>query len=408
MARRKREPMSEGKKNIIGMLLEEYDIKSAKDIEDALKDLLGGTIQEMLESEMDEHLGYHEYERSDNPDYRNGKKTKKIRGSFGETEIEVPQDRDGSFEPKVVKKRQKDISGIEQKIISLYAKGMTTRQISETIEDIYGFEVSDGMVSDITDRLIPQIEDWQKRPLDEVYPIVFIDAVHFSVRDNGQIRKLAAYVILAVSMTGHKEVLSIHIGENESAKYWLGVLNELKNRGVKDILVICADGLTGMKEAVSAAFPQTELQRCIVHQVRNTLKYVGEKNKKEFANDLKTIYHAPSEDAALEALDRVTEKWENDYPNAMKSWYKNWDVISPIFKFSADVRKVIYTTNAIESLNSGYRRLNKQRSVFPSDTALLKALYLATHEIAKKWTMPLRNWGKVMGELEIMYPDRLG
>ena len=285
---------------------------------------------------------------------------------------------------------------------------MTTRQISETIEDIYGFGVSDGMVSDITDRLLPQIEDWQKRPLDEVYPIIFIDAVHFSVRDNGQIRKLAAYVILAVSMTGHKEVLSIHIGENESAKYWLGVLNELKNRGVKDVLVICADGLTGMKEAVSAAFPQTELQRCIVHQVRNTLKYVGEKNKKEFANDLKTIYHAPSEDAALEALDRVTEKWEDDYPNAMKSWYKNWDVISPIFKFSSDVRKVIYTTNAIESLNSGYRRLNKQRSVFPSDTALLKALYLATHEIAKKWTMPLRNWGKVLGELEIMYPDRLG
>ena len=408
MARRKREPMSEGKKNIIGMLLEEYDIKSAKDIEDALKDLLGGTIQEMLESELDEHLGYQEYERSSNPDYRNGRKTKKIRGNFVETEIEVPQDRDGSFEPKVVKKRQKDISDIEQKIISLYAKGMTTRQISETIKDIYSFEVSDGMVSDITDRLLPQIEDWQKRPLDEVYPIVVIDAVHFSVRDNGQIRKLAAYVILAVSMTGHKEVLSIHIGENESAKYWLGVLNELKNRGVKDVLVICADGLTGMKEAVSAAFPQTELQRCIVHQVRNTLKYVGEKNKKEFANDLKTIYHAPSEDAALEALNRVTEKWEDDYPNAMKSWYKNWDVISPIFKFSSDVRKVIYTTNAIESLNSGYRRLNKQRSVFPSDTALLKALYLATHEIAKKWTMPLRNWGRVLGELEIMYPDRLG
>lgn len=408
MGRRKREPMSEGKKNIIAGLLQEYDIKTAKEIEDALKDLLGGTIQEMLESEMDEHLGYHEYERSDNPDYRNGKKTKKIRENFGETEIEVPQDRDGTFEPKVVKKRQKDISGIEQKIISLYAKGMTTRQISETIEDIYGFEVSDGMVSDITDRLLPQIEDWQKRPLDEVYPIVFIDAVHFSVRNNGQIQKLAAYVILAVSLTGRKEVLSIHIGENESAKYWLGVLNELKNRGVKDILVICADGLTGMKEAVNAAFPQTELQRCIVHQVRNTLKYVGEKNKKEFAKDLKTIYHAPSEEAALEQLERVTEKWEKDYPNAMKSWYKNWDVISPIFKFSSEVRKVIYTTNAIESLNSGYRRLNKQRSVFPGDTALLKALYLATHEIAKKWTMPLRNWGKVLGELEIMYPDRLG
>ena len=408
MARRKREPMSEGKKNIIGMLLEEYDIRSAKDIEDALKDLLGGTIQEMLEAELDEHLGYSSYERSDNSNYRNGRKTKKIRGNLGETEIEVPQDQDGTFEPKVVKKRQKDISGIEQKIISLYAKGMTTRQISDTIEDIYGFEVSDGMVSDITDRLLPQIEEWQKRPLDGVYPIVFIDAVHFSVRENGQIKKLAAYVILAVSLTGHKEVLSIHIGENESAKYWLGVLNELKNRGVKDVLVICADGLSGMKEAVNTAFPQTELQRCNVHQVRNTLKYVGAKNKKEFSNDLKTIYHAPSEDAALEQLERVTEKWEKDYPNAMKSWYKNWDVISPIFKFSADVRKVIYTTNAIESLNSGYRRLNKQRSVFPSDTALLKVLYLATHEIAKKWTMPLRNWGRVLGELEIMYPDRLG
>ena len=408
MARRKREPMSEGKKNIIGMLLEEYDIKTAEDIQAALKDLMGGTIQEMLEAELDEHLGYSSYERSDNSNYRNGRKTKKIRGNLGETEIEVPQDQDGTFEPKVVKKRQKDISGIEQKIISLYAKGMTTRQISDTIEDIYGFEVSDGMVSDITDRLLPQIEDWQNRPLDEVYPIVFIDAVHFSVRDNGQIRKLAAYVILAVNLTGHKEVLSIHIGENESAKYWLGVLNELKNRGVKDVLVICADGLSGMKEAVNTAFPQTELQRCIVHQVRNTLKYVGAKNKKEFSNDLKTIYHAPSEDAALEQLERVTEKWEKDYPNAMKSWYKNWDVISPIFKFSADVRKVIYTTIAIESLNSGYRRLNKQRSVFPSDTALLKALYLATHEIAKKWTMPLRNWGRVLGELEIMYPDRLG
>ena len=405
---RKRTPMSEGKKNIINMLFEEYNIETAEDIENALKDLLGGTIEEMLESEMDEHLGYKEYERSENTDSRNGKKTKKVRSKYGETEIAVPQDRDGTFEPKVVKKRQKDISGIEKKIISLYAKGMTTRQISETIEDIYGFEVSEGMVSDITDRLLPQIEEWQNRPLDEVYPIVFIDAVHFSVRDNGQIKKLAAYVILAVNLEGKKQVLSIHIGENESAKYWLGVLNELKNRGVKDILVICADGLTGMKEAVTAAFPKTELQRCIVHQVRNTLKYVGEKNKKEFAADLKKIYHAPSEEAAQKQLKAVTEKWEKEYPNAMKSWHTNWDVISPIFKFSAQVRKVIYTTNAIESLNSCYRRLNKQRSVFPSDTALLKALYLSTSEITKKWTMPLRDWGKVLGELEIMYPDRLG
>lgn len=290
---RKRIPISEGKKNIISMLFEKYNIETAEDIENALKDLLGGTIEEMLESEMDEHLGYKEYERSDNTDSRNGKKTKKVRSKYREIEIAVPQDRDGTFEPKVVKKRQKDISGIEQKIISLYAKGMTTRQISETIEDIYGFEVSEGMVSDITDRLLPQIEEWQNRPLDEVYPIVFTDAIHFSVRDNGQIKKLAVYVILAVNLEGKKQVLSIHIGKNESAKYCLGVLNELKNRGVKDILVICADGLTGMKEAVAAAFPNTELQRCIVHQVRNTLKYVGEKNKKEFAADLKRYTTRP-------------------------------------------------------------------------------------------------------------------
>ena len=413
MAKREKKPihkveMTEGKRQIIQQLLQEYDIESAEDIQDALKDLLGGTIKEMMEVEMDNHLGYEKSERSDNDDYRNGYKEKTINSSYGSMRIEVPQDRKSTFEPKVVKKRQKDISGIEQKIISLYAKGMTTRQISETIEDIYGFEVSEGMVSDITDRLMPQIEEWQNRPLDEIYPIVFIDAVHFSVRDNGQIKKLAAYVILAVNLEGKKQVLSIHIGENESAKYWLGVLNELKNRGVKDILVICADGLTGMKEAVAAAFPKTELQRCIVHQVRNTLKYVGEKNKKEFAADLKKIYHAPSEEAAQKQLKAVTEKWEKEYPNAMKSWHSNWDVISPIFKFSAQVRKVIYTTNAIESLNSCYRRLNKQRSVFPSDTALLKALYLSTNEITKKWTMPLRDWGKVLGELEIMYPDRLG
>ena len=407
MARRKREPMSEGKKNIIGMLLEEYDIKSAKDIEDALKDLLGGTIQEMLESEMDEHLGYQEYECSSNPDYRNGRKTKKIRGNFGETEIEVPQDRDGSFEPKVVKKRQKDISGIEQKIISLYAKGMTTRQISETIEDIYGFEVSDGMVSDITDRLLPQIEDWQKRPLDEVYPIVFIDAVHFSVRDNGQIRKLAAYVVLGINEDGKKEVLSIVVGENESSKYWLSVLNSLKNRGVQDILILCSDGLTGIKDAISTAFPKTEQQRCIVHMVRNTLKYVANKDMKTFAKDLKTIYTAASEETARKQLETVTKKWSGQYPSAMNRWHDNWDAVSPIFKFSKDVRTAFYTTNAIESLNSCYRRLNKQRSVFPSSQSLMKALYLGTFEIAKKWTMPIRNWGRVRGELEIMYPDRM-
>lgn len=399
--------MTDGKRNIIRMLLEEYDIESALDIQDALKDLLGGTIKEMMESEMDEHLGYEKSQRSDNPDSRNGYKSKQVNSRYGSMEIQVPQDRDASFEPKIVKKRQKDISEIDQKIIAMYAKGMTTRQISETLMDIYGFEASEGFISDVTDKILPDIEDWQNRPLSNIYPILFIDAIHYSVRDNGVIRKLAAYIILGINGDGKKEVLSIHVGENESAKYWLSILNELKNRGVQDILILCADGLTGIKEAIAAAFPKTEYQRCIVHQVRNTLKYVSEKDRKAFAVDLKTIYHASSEEKGQEALERINQKWAPKYPGALRSWAKNWDALSPIFKFSPDVRKVIYTTNAIESLNATYRKLNRQRSVFPSDTALQKALYLATFEATKKWRLPLRNWGLVYGELSMMYEGRL-
>ena len=412
MARKSSKPvhhvqMTDGKRQIIQQLLTEYDINSAEDIQEALKDLLGGTIKEMMEAEMDEHLGYEKSERSSNDDSRNGYKKKTVNSSYGSFSIDVPQDRKSTFEPQVVKKRQKDISDIDHKIISMYAKGMTTRQISETIEDIYGFDVSEGFISDVTDKILPEIHDWQNRPLESLYPVVFVDAIHYSVKDNGIIRKMAAYVILAINRDGIKEVLGIYIGENESAKYWLGLFNELKNRGLKDILVLCADGLTGMKEAVNTAFPKTEYQRCIVHQVRNTLKYVADKDRKEFAADLKSIYQAVTENQAKANRDKVSEKWHEKYPNAMKSWTTNWDVITPIFKFSATVRKVIYTTNAIESLNSSYRRLNRQRSVFPDSQALMKALYLATTEATKKWTMPIRNWGRVYGEFSIMYEDRI-
>ena len=403
----KPKPMTENKRNLIQGLFEEYDIQTADDIQDALKDLLSGTIKEMMESEMDDHLGYEKYERSDESNSRNGTKTKRVRSKYGEFEVDVPQDRDSTFDPKVLPKRQKDISSIDDKIIAMYAKGMTTRQISETIEDIYGFEISEGMVSDITDKLLPRIEEWQNRPLSAVYPIVFIDAVHFSVRKEGLIQKLAAYVVLGINDDGKKEVLSIVIGENESSKFWLGVLNSLKNRGVQDILILCSDGLTGIKDAISTAFPKTEQQRCIVHMVRNTLKYVANKDMKSFAKDLKTIYTAANEESAIARLEEVTEKWSEHYPHAMNRWHENWDAISPIFKFSKDVRTAFYTTNAIESLNSSYRKLNRQRSVFPSAQALLKALYLATFEISKKWTMPIRNWGKIRGELAIMYPDRM-
>lgn len=415
MARKNKEPvhhvqMTEGKRQIIQQLLQEYDIETAEDIQDALKDLLGGTIKEMMEAEMDDHLGYEKSERVDRSEvsnYRNGTKKKQVNSSYGSMTIDVPQDRESTFEPQVVKKRQKDISAIDNKIIAMYAKGMTTRQISDTLMDIYGFEASEGFISDVTDKILPQIEEWQNRPLDDVYPVIYIDAIHYSVRDNGIIKKLAAYVILGINLDGRKEVLTIEVGQNESSKYWLGVLNNLKNRGVNDILIICADGLTGIKEAIATAFPNTEYQRCIVHQVRNTLKYVSDKDRKPFAADLKKIYAAPNADRAEQIRDDVMNKWSEKYPNAMKSWVVNWDAITPIFKFSTDVRKVIYTTNAIESLNSTYRKLNRQRSVFPSDQALLKALYLATFEATKKWTMPMRNWGQVYGELSIMYEGRL-
>jgi transposase-like protein len=406
MGRPRKSGLSDGKKNIIAQLIEEYDIQSAQDIEAALRDLLGGTIQNMLESELETQMEQSKQEEPEYSNSRNGYKSKTLKSNYGAVPIQVPQDRNSDFEPIIVPKYGRDISAIEGKIISMYARGMSTRQISDQIEEIYGFEVSEGLVTSITNKLIPEIEAWQKRPLSSVYPIVFIDAIVFNVRDNGVIRKQAAYVILGINEEGHKEVLTIAIGENESSKYWLSVLNELKNRGVADIFVLCADGLSGIKEAIEAAYPQTEYQRCIVHVVRNTLKYVADKDKKEFAADLKSIYHAPDEQRGHARMLAVTEKWEKKYPNAMQRWADNWDVISPMFKFSAQVRKVIYTTNAIESLNSGYRRLNRQRSVFPSSTALLKSLYLATFELTKKWTGILRNWGAVYCELDIMYPGR--
>ena len=346
MARKKKDvyhvgPLTEGKKNIIAALMDEYEIETADDIQEALKDLLGGTIKSMMEAEMTDHLGYEKSERSDSDNYRNGTKTKTVRSKYGEFEVDVPKDRNGTFEPQVVKNRQKDISGIDDKIISMYARGLTTRQISEQIEEIYGFECSESFISDVTDKILKDIEEWQHRPLDSVYPIVFIDACHFSVRDNGLVRKLAAYVMLAINCEGRKDIISLSIGENESAKYWLGVLNELKNRGVRDIMIICADGLTGIKEAIASAFPKTEYQRCVVHMVRNTLKHVYYKDMKPFANDLKTIYYAESEKAGRAALDKVNEKWGEKYPYAMKRWYDNWDAVCPIFKFSMGTRKLI-------------------------------------------------------------------
>jgi transposase-like protein len=407
MGRKRKSALSEEKRNVIAQLLDIYEIKTAADVQEALKDLLGGTLQSMLEAELDQQIEEQEEADPEYNDSRNGYKRKTLRSSLGEIPIQVPQDRNSDFDPKIVPKYKKDISQIEGKIIGMYARGLSVAQISAQIEDIYGFEVSEGMVTAITNKLLPEIEMWQKRPLSAVYPIVYVDGIVFNVRENNVIRKATAYVVLGLNEEGRKEILSITIGESESAKFWLSVLNELKNRGVQDIFILCSDGLNGLKEAIAAAYPQAEHQRCIVHMVRNTLKYVADKDKKAFANDLKTIYHAPDEQTALARLDEIKAKWEAKYPGCMNRWYDNWGSISPMFKFSQAARQIMYTTNAIESVNSGFRRLNRGRTVFPNAMALNKALYLATWELTKKWTLPVRNWGQVYAELDIMYPGRL-
>ena len=407
MAKRRREKMSEGKKNIIADLIQEYDIKTAADIQEALKDLLGGTIQEMMEAELDEHLGYEEYERSDNPDYRNGVKHKTLRSSYGEIPIDVPQDRDGDFEPKIVPKHQRSVNGIEDKILGLYATGMTTRDISEQIKELYGVDISAETVSNITNRILPLVSEWQNRPLEKTYSFIFMDAIHYKVREDKQIIVKAAYVVIGVNLDGEKEVLGIWIGANESSKFWLSVLNDLKNRGIQDVLIFCVDGLNGFKEAIGATFPFAKIQRCIIHQIRSSMKYIPYKDRKAFVADLKGIYKAVNEDVAMDNLLSLKEKWSSKYPNAVKSWEDNWDNLSTFFAFPDNIRKIIYTTNTIESLNSQFRKVTKTKLIFPNDDSLLKMLYLAVERVAKKWTRNYPDWDLVINQLNIVFSDVL-
>jgi len=409
MARRFKDRHTPEKRGIMQQIIQQYDVKTVDDIQNALKDLLGGTIEEMLEAELDETLGYEKYEATEEQkdNYRNGTKPKTLKSKVGEVPIDVPQDRNSEFEPKIVKKYKTDIAEIEDKIINMYARGLTTREISEQIEDIYGFSASAELVSRVTDKVLPRIEEWQNRRLSEIYPIVYIDGIVFNVRKDKVVQKVTAYIVIGVDANGMKDVLTIEVGEAESAKFWLSVFNNIKNRGVKDILVICSDGLTGIKEAIGVAFEKTENQRCIVHMVRNTLAYVSYKHRKEYASDLKTIYHAPDEEIGYANMLEVKDKWEKVYPSSMNRWKDNWDVICPIFKFSKEARRALYTTNAIESLNSQYRRINSNRPVFPSDDALRKALFLATQNIIKKWTTRIRDWGQIYGELSILYDGRI-
>jgi transposase-like protein len=401
--------MSTLTKEQVKAIIRGNNFQSVSDVSAYLKDIFRDVIQELLEAELEVNLGYSKEDPSkkNTDNSRNGYSSKTLKSEFGEVEIQVPRDRKGEFQPKIIPKYQRNVTGIEDKVISLYASGMSTRDISKQVEELYGIDFSAEMVSRITDRIMPEIKEWQQRPLESIYPFIFLDAIHYKVRDDGRIVNRAAYVVIGVTVDGSKDVLGIWIGDNESSKFWLGVLNDLKNRGVKDVLIFCVDGLTGLKEAINAAYPKAEVQRCIIHQLRNSFKYVSYKNVKEFSKDFKEVYQAINEDVALEKLYELKEKWGKEYPFAIRSWENNWDVLSPFYKFSEEIRKIIYTTNIIESLHRQYRKVTKSKTMFPSDSSLEKMLYLASRNVVKKWTQRYRNWDRVLSQLMILYPGRL-
>ena len=410
MTRRKRSPEENERRAKIRELLLSSNISSMEDIQDLFKETIAEFMESGLEAELDDELGYGRYDyRNKDPDNsRNGHSSKTLRTSYGDVEVAVPRDRKGEFEPQLLKKNQTSVSqDIEEKILSMYAKGMTTGDIETHIQDIYGIEVSDTTISRITDKILPIAKEWQQRPLEAVYAVVFLDAIHYHVRSEGQIVKKAVYIALGVNLDGKKDVLGMWVGENESAKYWTTVLNGLKNRGVEDIFIACTDNLTGFSAAIEAVFPKTEIQNCIIHQLRNSSKYVSYKDIKELMADLRSVYAAVDEPAALDALDAFSTKWETKYPKISRSWRENWANLSTYFKYPQEVRRLIYTTNSIEGFNRQLRKVTKTRSVFPTDDSLFKMLYLAMVDITKKWTGRQRDWSKIHAQLSIYFAERM-
>lgn len=381
---------------------------TASDVSKGLKELFAPTIQTMLEKEMEYHLGYAKNDVSGNNsgNSRNGYSKKKLKTSFGTTEIEVPRDRNGGFDPIVVKKGESVESDIEEKIIAMYAKGMSTRDINEYMGDIYGVSISADMVSGITDKILPMVEEWQDRPLSPIYPIVYFDGIHFKVRSDGKIVSKCAYIGLGINTEGIKEILGIYVGENEGAKFWMRVLDDIRKRGTEKILIASIDGLSGFPEAIRGVFPKTQIQRCVVHQIRNTTKYIPSKDMKPFCADLKTIYRAKDEDTGYKALQEMKEKWK-EYEIYLKSWEVNWKELSTFFAYPEEIRRIMYTTNAIESLNRQFRKVTKTTSIFPHDKSLRKLLFLAQRDISKKWTSPIHNWGKIYAQILILFEEEI-
>ena len=394
------------------------EIKKCKTIDDVMgkngliQKLVKDVLENILEGEMEEHLGRSKYQRLDDEDfekvnYRNGYSKKNLRSSFGDVDLNIPRDRNGEFEPKIVKKYETVCNELDKKIISLYAKGMSTSDIQAEIEDLYGITISPSMVSKITDKVLSSAVEWQNRPLDRIYPIVYLDAMYFKVRSNGKIVNKAVYICLGYDMDGYKDILGIWVNEAEGAKFWLGICNDLKNRGVKEILIACMDGLKGLPQAIKTVFLSVNIQTCIIHQIRNSIKYVASKDKKEFMKDLKEVYKASTEELALVQLDMLKEKWHSKYAIVIDSWYNNWSNLSTFFEFSSQIRKMIYTTNILEGFNRQIRKFTKVRVIFPTDESLNKCVYLATMEIMEKWTQPTPNWGATLAELTLMFENQI-
>ena len=396
-------------KEQIRQIIADNNLNSVADVYTLLRDSFKDILQELMEAELDASLGYAKNHKGDVriSNKRNGHSTKTLKSQYGEFQIDVPRDREGEFEPKLIPKYKKDISGIEEKVISLYARGMSTRDIHDQIQELYGMELSAEMVSKITDRILPEVREWQPRPLNPVYPFVFMDCIHYKVREDGRIQNRAAGIVLGITAEGYKDILSITAGANESSKFWMGMLNDLKNRGVQEVLFFCVNGLAGFKEAIGAAYPDAQIQRCVIHMMRNSFKYVNYSDLKQFSSDFKSVYNAPSETAALSELEKVREKWGKKYPYAVSNWENNWEDVSSFFQFSDDIRRIMYTTNIIEGLNHQYRKVTKTKSVFPSDSALEKILYLASGNVVKKWTQRYRNWDRVLNQLTVLYGERL-
>lgn len=369
-------------KEQIRQIINQNDITSVTDVYSVLKESFKDILQELMEAELDATLGYEKNQKSDvaTDNKRNGHSPKTLKSQFGEFQIDVPRDRNGEFEPKLIPKYQRDVSGIE---------------------------LSAEMVSKITDRVLPEIKEWQSRPLNPVYPFVFMDCIHYKVREDGRILSRAAYIVLGVTLDGYKDILSITVGANETSKFWLGMLNDLKNRGVQDVLFFCVDGLPGFKEAIHAVYPQSEIQRCVIHMLRNSFKYINYNDLKKFSSDFKAVYNAPNETAALSELEIIKEKWGKKYPYAISNWENNWEDVNSFFQFSGEIRRIMYTTNIVEGLNRQYRKVTKTKSVFPSDSALEKMLYLASGNVIMKWTQRYRGWDQVLKQMLILYGERL-